>query len=145
MKTYMLPDPKLGHVTINGSLYAFAAFYYLGYSDNCDNVYHTPYFGNFYPCDFDVTIDGITASFTNAESAYQATKWWHDASVLKHNNKVGKDKNWSDNHDGTGHNWLGLALMEVRSHYGGSGAPSGSYDVVDFTNQIKKDIPNKSL
>lgn len=202
-KTYTLPTPKLGQVSISGTTYSFTAFYYPGYNDSCDNFYHTPYFGNFYPCNFDVTIDGITGSFENAESAYQATKWWndpailnefekassgddafhlkrklekegtpenrcsldrrnamlavckakfsipefnkellatHDAYLLEHNNKVDRDKNWSDNHDGTGHNWLGLTLMDVRKHYGGNGAPAGSYQVIDFTNQVKKDI-----
>lgn len=37
-----------------------------------------------------------------------------NAFLLEHNNKVGRDKIWSDNSDGSGSNWLGLLLMLLR-------------------------------
>ena len=37
-----------------------------------------------------------------------------DAFLLEHNSVTGRDNVWSDNHDGTGSNWLGLQLMLLR-------------------------------
>merc|ERR1712226_874691 len=37
-----------------------------------------------------------------------------DAFLLEHNEVAGRDKVWSDNHDGEGTNWLGLQLMLLR-------------------------------
>ncbi|QLH36233.1 MAG: NADAR family protein [Parachlamydiaceae bacterium] len=35
--------------------------------------------------------------------------------LIEHNNRPGKDKHWSDNHDGSGDNALGLMLMAIRA------------------------------
>ena len=40
--------------------------------------------------------------------------------LLEHKNRRGKDKIWSDNHDGSGSNWLGLLLMIVRDELRGT-------------------------
>merc|ERR1712060_44732 len=37
-----------------------------------------------------------------------------DTFLLGHNSVSGRDMTWSDNHDGTGTNWLGLLLMLIR-------------------------------
>lgn len=37
-----------------------------------------------------------------------------DTFLLEHNSVSGRDNIWSDNHDGTGTNWLGLQLMLIR-------------------------------
>eukprot|EP00438_Fugacium_kawagutii_P010550 Skav214547 [mRNA] locus=scaffold410:728630:729310:+ [translate_table: standard] len=37
-----------------------------------------------------------------------------DALLLEHNEKCGRDSVWSNNHDGSGMNWLGLQLMLLR-------------------------------
>lgn len=64
--------------------------------------------------------------------------------LLEHTNRPGKDNRWSDNNDGTGTNWLGLTLMKVRAHFGGSDEPGVAgtdYVIKDFTDQVKKDVP----
>ena len=192
-----LPTPKPKKVTVNGNSYELVAFYYPGHNEWWDNTYQAPFLGNFYLCKFSLTIDNITATFHNAEAAFQCTKWWKDSSIrtkfenaltgndafkikkhlsnpdysycglgrdgammavlkekfaiptfktgllatgnaylLEHNAVEGRDYYWSDNHDGTGHNKLGISLMLLRQQLGGVGLPSGSYKVVDFTNQV---------
>jgi len=42
-----------------------------------------------------------------------------DAFLLEHNSVAGRDKVWSDNHDGEGTNWLGMQLMLVRDRLSG--------------------------
>ncbi|MCB9680805.1 MAG: hypothetical protein H6733_04970 [Alphaproteobacteria bacterium] len=59
------------------------------------------------------------------------------AYLLEHNAKAGLDHHWSDDHDGTGENALGLALMARRSALGGAGVPVGASDVGAFTAQVK--------
>lgn len=62
-----------------------------------------------------------------------------DAYLLEHNSTPGRDRIWSDNHDGTGTNYLGISLMDVRAEIKGSGAPiaDGTYNIADFTRQVK--------
>jgi len=65
-----------------------------------------------------------------------------DAYLLEHNIKTGRDSTWSDNNDGTGENYLGKTLMDIRGDktvVGGSGPPlaEGTYYVGDFTTQVK--------
>jgi len=43
------------------------------------------------------------------------------AYLVEHNEVVGRDDFWSDNHDGTGQNQLGIALMLLRKKLGGHG------------------------
>lgn len=189
------PQPK--QILINGKNYSLVAFYYPGYNEPWDNIYQASFMGNFYPCDFSVTIDSITATFHNAEAAFQATKWWKDdaartqfenaltgneafhikkglsnpdysycglgrdgamlrvvsqkfalpafkkallasddAYLLEHNAVKGRDNYWSDDHDGSGTNMLGITLMDVRNTLGGDGVPGGTYTVKDFTNNV---------
>ncbi|MBV1924698.1 MAG: NADAR family protein [Flavobacteriaceae bacterium] len=59
-----------------------------------------------------------------------------DAYLLEHNAIKGRDNYWSDDHDGTGTNMLGITLMDVRSILGGEGVPGGNYTVKDFTQYI---------
>lgn len=44
-----------------------------------------------------------------------------DTFLIEHNEKKGRDTFWSDDHDGTGQNILGLLLMDVRKALGGTG------------------------
>jgi len=44
-----------------------------------------------------------------------------DAYLLEHNAAIDRDEYWSDNHDGTGKNMLGITLMSVRKGLGGQG------------------------
>lgn len=37
-----------------------------------------------------------------------------DTLLLEHNEKCGRDNTWSNNHDGSGMNWLGMQLMLLR-------------------------------
>lgn len=69
----------------------------------------------------------------NLAAALLAT---NGAYLLEHNSHVGRDTHWSDNKDGTGGNQLGITLMEVRKDLGGSGVPTGTYSVSDFTKQV---------
>mmetsp|Transcript_99946 Transcript_99946/g.214037 ORF Transcript_99946/g.214037 Transcript_99946/m.214037 type:complete len:752 (-) Transcript_99946:113-2368(-) len=45
-----------------------------------------------------------------------------DAFLLEHNAVEGRDKVWSNNHDGEGKNWLGLQLMLIRDRLSGQDA-----------------------
>lgn len=40
-------------------------------------MYQGQFLANFYPCQLTLTLNGITGTFQNAESAFQATKWWN--------------------------------------------------------------------
>lgn len=145
-----------------------------------DNLCRAGFLGNFEHSPAKITITpphGPAASFNNAESAFQALKFWNnrhqfntvtgsqaynikrtlvgredytysgfgsnwnamwavleakfldpvfrqrllntgDAYLLEHNEQTGRDNIWSDNHDGTGTNWLGLQLMLLRDQLG---------------------------
>jgi predicted NAD-dependent protein-ADP-ribosyltransferase YbiA (DUF1768 family) len=56
--------------------------------------------------------------------------------LLEHNDKP-QGGFWSDHHDGTGKNKLGLTLMKTREHFGGSPSPCNTCEVKDFTMQVK--------
>jgi len=79
MDQTQLTPAKPKHVTVNGQIYNLIAFYYPDRDAVWDAVYHGQFLANFYPCSFSLTINGVTASFHNAEAAFQATKWWKDA------------------------------------------------------------------
>lgn len=52
------------------------------------------------------------------------------AFIVEHNEVVGRDTYWSNNHDGTGQNRLGELLMDLRAKLGGAGtvpAPQNYY------------------
>ncbi len=59
-----------------------------------------------------------------------------DAYLLEHNSRSGRDRYWSDNHNGTGLNMLGKTLMSIRQSLGGSGDP---YDgaVAEMTKNVQ--------
>lgn len=42
-----------------------------------------------------------------------------DALLLEHNNRIGRDSLWSNNGDGSGSNWLGRQLMQIREEITG--------------------------
>ncbi|MGE0884183.1 MAG: NADAR domain-containing protein [Blastocatellales bacterium] len=79
MNQSLIPPSKPKQVTINGQSYNLIAFYYPDRDAVWDKVYQGQFLANFYPCSFSLTINGITASFHNAEAAFQATKWWNAA------------------------------------------------------------------
>jgi len=58
------------------------------------------------------------------------------AELVEHNPVVGRDKTWSDNHDGSGENKLGIILMQVRQSLGGKG-------VVQFPQQYNQYVKNQ--
>jgi len=60
----------------------------------------------------------------------------NDAYLLEHNSRKGRDDYWSDDHDGTGYNMLGISLMKLRVSLGGSSNPY-SGDIVDMTNNVQ--------
>lgn len=59
-----------------------------------------------------------------------------DAYLLEHNSHLGRDAYWSDNHDGTGQNMLGITLMNLRKTLGGKG---NTYQgpIKDMTENVK--------
>jgi predicted NAD-dependent protein-ADP-ribosyltransferase YbiA (DUF1768 family) len=73
-----ISSPKLKDLTINGQSYKLAAFYYPDYDTPWDVVFQSRFLANFYPCNFKLTINNISANFFNAEAAFQATKWWNN-------------------------------------------------------------------
>ena len=78
MNQSQLTPPKSREITINGQRYNLVAFYYPDHDAPWDTVYHGQFLANFYPCSITLTVNGITASFFNAEAAFQATKWWNN-------------------------------------------------------------------
>jgi predicted NAD-dependent protein-ADP-ribosyltransferase YbiA (DUF1768 family) len=81
MNQSQLPPPKPREVTINGQRYKMVAFYYPGKDTSWDTVYQGQFLCNFYSCSMTLTINGITATFSSAEAAFQATKWWNNPTV----------------------------------------------------------------
>jgi len=73
----LTPKPKA--ITINGLPYKLVAFYYPGKDTAWDTVFQARFLANFWPCSLTLTINGSTATFNNAEAAFQATKCWHSA------------------------------------------------------------------
>lgn len=59
-----------------------------------------------------------------------------DAYLLEHNSKSERDNYWSDDHDGTGTNMLGITLMNIRNTLDGDGVPGGTYTVKNFTKHV---------
>lgn len=57
------------------------------------------------------------------------------AYLVEHNEKVGRDSYWSDNHNGSGQNRLGEILMDLRGKLGGYGSVSAPRAYYNF---IKK-------
>lgn len=68
-------DPRA--VTINSQPYKLVAFYYPDSDMPWDLVFQAQFLANFYPCHFSLTINNSTATFTNSEAAFQATKCWN--------------------------------------------------------------------
>ena len=56
----------------------------------------------------------LAAKFRPGSEMSQQLLRTGDVFLLEHNEKANRDKVWSDNHDGTGANWLGLQLMLLR-------------------------------
>ncbi len=77
MKLSQSLSPNLKEVTIGGQAYKLAAFYYPDRDTSWDTEFQSQFLANFYPCNITLVINGITASFSNAEAAFQATKWWN--------------------------------------------------------------------
>ena len=71
----LAPKPKA--ITINGLPYKLVAFYYPDKDTPWDIVFQGQFLANFLPCSITLTIRGSTATFNNAEAAFQATKCWH--------------------------------------------------------------------
>ena len=71
----LAPKPKA--ITINGQPYTLVAFYYPDKDTPWDIVFQGQFLANFWPCRITLTINGSTATFNNAEAAFQATKCWH--------------------------------------------------------------------
>jgi predicted NAD-dependent protein-ADP-ribosyltransferase YbiA (DUF1768 family) len=71
----LAPKPKA--IIINGLPYKLVAFYYPGKDTPWDIVFQGQFLANFWPCSLTLTINGSTATFNNAEAAFQATKCWH--------------------------------------------------------------------
>ncbi len=82
MNQSQIPPSRPKQVTIHGQNYNLIAFYYPDGDAVCDKVYHGQFLANFHRCSFSLTINGITASFHNAEAAFQATKWWNNPADL---------------------------------------------------------------
>jgi ribA/ribD-fused uncharacterized protein len=74
----------------------------------------------------------IYAKFTqNAKLRSLLVESTGSAYLVEHNEVVGRDTYWSDNHNGTGQNRLGELLMELRGQLGGYGsvtAPRAYYN-----------------
>lgn len=58
-----------------------------------------------------------------------------DRYLVEHNPVKGRDEYWSDNHDGSGKNTLGLLLMKLRGEFFGTGIVHKSKDYLKW---IKK-------
>ncbi|MEM1054415.1 MAG: NADAR family protein [Bacteroidota bacterium] len=108
-----LPSPSPQPVQIDGTDYTLVAFYYPGRNTAWDDIYNVPYFGNFWITPVTLTPPGLpTGSFHTAEAAFQATKWWQDASIRKKFEAApnGDRAFYTRNHAGpqTNHDWAGF-------------------------------------
>ncbi len=74
------PTPQPKSVNINGQDYSLVAFYYPGHDTPWDKIYQGQVFTNFFPCQINLTINEISATFHTAEAAFQSTKWWDNDS-----------------------------------------------------------------
>lgn len=90
-KTLSIPQPKT--IKISEKTYNLIAFYYPGFNESWDITYKASFMGNFYPSVFSMTIDSITATFHNAEAAFQAIKWWRNDEIrVKFENVLNGDE-----------------------------------------------------
>ena len=73
-------------------------------------------------------IEVIKIKFSNEEYK-KVLLSTQNAYLVEHNPVKNRDSFWSDDHDGTGKNILGLLLMELRENLGGVGvvAPPKEY------------------
>jgi predicted NAD-dependent protein-ADP-ribosyltransferase YbiA (DUF1768 family) len=71
----LAPKPKA--ITINGQPYKLVAFYFPDKDTAWDTVFQGQFLANFFRCSITLTIGGSTATFNNAEAAFQSTKCWH--------------------------------------------------------------------
>lgn len=62
----------------------------------------------------DIMWECLQAKFNQNFYLMDLLKATGEAYLLEHNDRSGKDNVWSDNHDGSGSNWLGQMLMDIR-------------------------------
>jgi ribA/ribD-fused uncharacterized protein len=63
---------------------------------------------------FSIMRDVLRAKFKEGTDMARILISTGNSFLQEHNPKEGRDKKWSDNHDGTGTNWLGICLMLCR-------------------------------
>ncbi len=85
---------------------------------------------------FQIMKEIVTAKFQQNPQLKKLLLATNGAELVEHNPVTGRDKIWSDNHDGSGQNHLGKTLMKVRQTLGGTG-------VVNFPNQYNQYVKNK--
>ena len=77
----------------------------------------------------------LEAKFTNSDLKTGLLSTG-DAYLLEHNSVKGRDDYWSDDHDGTGNNMLGILLMQLRQKLGGKASPYNG-PVQDMTQNVQ--------
>jgi len=76
------PTPQ--SVSIAGESYALLAFYYPGRNTLWDDIYNAGFLGNFWLAKVTLTPPDLpSGTFHTAEAAFQATKWWQDATTRR--------------------------------------------------------------
>ncbi len=110
------PTPTPQSVTIDGKNFDLVAFYYPGKNAPWDDIYNAPFMGNFWISPVTIApANQPAATFHTAEAAFQATKWWQDASIRKQfeNAADGNAAFTLRNHAGsqTNYDWAGLGRV----------------------------------
>lgn len=70
----------------------------------------------------------LYAKFTPGSALAQGLIDTGDSFLLEHNSVSGRDRTWSNNHDGDGTNWLGLQLMIIRDELRCEGSWTAFFD-----------------
>lgn len=110
------PTPTPQPVTIDGKSYDLVAFYYPGQNTCWDDIYNAPFMGNFWISSVTITPPNQpSGTFHTAEAAFQATKWWQNASIRQkfENAPDGNAAFHIRNHAGpqTNHDWAGFGRI----------------------------------
>jgi len=78
------PQPFDAGEQLPKQCHQFLAFYFPGRSASCDELCHADFLGNFYPADVTLEKAFKKCTFTNAEAAYQAGKFWDRAEEFQY-------------------------------------------------------------
>mmetsp|Transcript_22997 Transcript_22997/g.42328 ORF Transcript_22997/g.42328 Transcript_22997/m.42328 type:complete len:272 (-) Transcript_22997:51-866(-) len=118
---FQVPDPRQSNSAT--AIVGVVAFYYPGKNEPCDDLCKAPFLGNFYE-DYDEPVRLDRVAFRNAEGAFQALKFWQQASkfgaldgesVFRLKKEMERSGKPDLSYHGYGNNWKGmLAVLRAK-------------------------------